>query len=47
MDLLEKASRYYQQTVLMITHNMNLTANADRVFRVVDGELTDLGGVRP
>ncbi len=47
MDLLEKASRYYQQTVLMITHNMNLTANADRVFRVIDGELTDLGGVRP
>ena len=44
MDLLCKASRYYQQTVLMITHNMNLTASADRVFRVTDGELVELGG---
>ena len=32
MDLLCKASRHYQQTVLMITHNMNLTSQADRVF---------------
>ncbi len=43
MDLLLKASRYYQQTVLMITHNMQLTTSADRVFRVRDGRLTDLG----
>ncbi len=45
MDLLCKASRHYQQTVLMITHNMNLTSSADRVFRVTDGELSELGGV--
>ena len=44
MDLLCKASRHYQQTVLMITHNRNLTASADRVFRVADGELSELGG---
>lgn len=42
MDLLCKASRHYQQTILMITHNMNLTASADRVFCVADGELTEL-----
>lgn len=46
MNLLCKASRHYQQTVLMITHNMELTASADRVLRVTDGELTDLGGMR-
>lgn len=46
MDLLLKASRHYQQTVLMITHNMQLTASADRVFRVKDGRLADLGGAR-
>ena len=46
MDLLYKASRRYQQTVLMITHNVNLTASVDRVLRVADGVLTDLGGVR-
>ena len=27
-------SRRYQQTILMITHNKNLTASVDRVFRV-------------
>lgn len=44
MDLLTQASRRYQQTILMITHNNNLAASADRVFRVADGVLTDLGG---
>lgn len=44
MDLLCRASRYYQQTVLMITHNMNLTSQADRVFQVTDGVLGELGG---
>lgn len=44
MDLLCRAARHYQQTVLMITHNMDLTAAADRVFRVSDGRLKELGG---
>lgn len=44
LDLLIKASRHYQQTILMITHNNNLTASVDRVLRVTDGLLTDLGG---
>lgn len=44
IDLLMKASRQYQQTILMITHNNNLTASVDRVFRVTDGILADLGG---
>lgn len=43
MDLLCKASDHYQQTVLMITHNMNLTLSADRVFQVTDGLLKELG----
>lgn len=46
MDLLIKASKDYQQTILMITHNANLTSYADRVFRVTDGILMDLGGKR-
>lgn len=46
VDLLVKASRYYQQTILMITHNTNLTSCADRVLRVRDGRLKDLGGVQ-
>ena len=43
--LLTQASRRYQQTILMITHNSSLTASVDRVFRVSDGVLTDLGGM--
>lgn len=46
MDLLVTASRKYSQTILMITHNVNLTASVDRVLNVTDGRLTDLGGKR-
>lgn len=45
LDLLVTASQHYQQTILMITHNVNLTSSVDRVLRVMDGVLTDLGGV--
>ncbi len=44
MDMLIKASRQCQQTILLITHNKNLTVSVDRVFQVSDGVLTDLGG---
>ena len=44
MDLLTTTSRRYSQTILMITHNMGLTSSVDRVLRVSDGVLTDLGG---
>ena len=44
IELLTRASRHYQQTILMITHNKNLTASVDRVFRVTDGVFADLGG---
>lgn len=47
MDLLLRASRHYQQTILMITHNLNLTSSVDRVLRISDGNFTDLGGARP
>lgn len=42
LDLLIRASRHYQQTILMITHNHNLAASADRVLHVTDGRLTDM-----
>jgi putative ABC transport system ATP-binding protein len=46
LDLLVKASRHYQQTILMITHNMNLTSSVDRVLKMTDGVLADRGGIR-
>lgn len=44
--LLKEASRKYEQTILMITHNRSIAASADRVLNVSDGVLTDLGGAR-
>lgn len=42
--LLKEASRKYEQTIIMITHNRSIAASADRVLNVSDGVLTDLGG---
>ena len=42
--MLTNDSRHFQQTILMITHNFNIAASVDRVLRVSDGILTDLGG---
>lgn len=44
ISLLKTASRRYQQTIIMITHNRSLASTADRVLQVSDGVLTDLGG---
>lgn len=42
--LLKTASKRYQQTIIMITHNQSIALAADRVLQVSDGILTDLGG---
>lgn len=44
--LLKQASRKYEQTIVMITHNRSIAQTADRVLRVSDGVLTDLGRCR-
>lgn len=41
--LLKEASRKYEQTIIMITHNRSIAQAADRVLNVSDGVLTDLG----
>lgn len=41
--LLKNASRKYEQTIIMITHNRSIAQTADRVLNVSDGVLTDLG----
>ncbi len=43
---LQSMSQKYQQTILMITHNENHAGFADRVFKMSDGILNDLGGHR-
>lgn len=41
--LLKEASRKYEQTIIMITHNRSIAQTADRVLNVSDGILTDFG----
>ena len=44
--LLKEASKKYEQTILMITHNRSIAQTADRLLQVSDGALTDLGRCR-
>ena len=44
--LLREASRKYEQTIIMITHNRNIAQTAVRVLQVSDGVLTDFGRCR-
>ncbi len=44
--LLKETSKKYEQTIIMITHNRSIAQTADRVLRVSDGVLTDLGRCR-
>lgn len=44
--LLKSASKKYEQTILMITHNRATAQSADRVLHVSDGQLMDLGRCR-
>lgn len=46
ITLLKEASKKYEQTILMITHNRSIAQTADRVLQVSDGVLTDLGRCR-
>ena len=41
--LLKETSEKYEQTIVMITHSPAIAETADRILRVSDGVLTDLG----
>ncbi len=44
--LLKEASKKYEQTIVMITHNRSIAQTADRVLQVSDGVLSDFGRCR-
>lgn len=46
ITLLKEASKKYEQTIIMITHNRGIAQTADRVLQVSDGVLTDFGRCR-
>lgn len=43
LDLLKKTSDRYGQTIVMITHSQSIAGMAERILRVSDGVVTDLG----
>lgn len=44
--LMKEASKKYEQTIIMITHNHSIAQTADRILQVSDGVLTDFGRCR-
>lgn len=41
MGLLKETNKQFSQTIVMITHNMNLAQMADRIIRIEDGRITE------
>ena len=39
VELLKKSNRDYKQTIIMITHNMEIAKMADRILKIEDGKL--------
>ena len=39
VELLRKSNRDYKQTIIMITHNMEIAACADRIIKIEDGKI--------
>ena len=41
MELLKLSNKKYKQTIIMITHNLELAAQADRVINIEDGHIKE------
>ena len=39
VSLLKKSNRDYNQTIVMITHNMEIAKIADRIIKIEDGKI--------
>ena len=39
VELLRKSNREYNQTIIMITHNMHIAKVADRIIKIEDGQI--------
>lgn len=42
VSLLKKANREYKETIIMITHNMEIAKCADRIITIEDGHIEDV-----
>ena len=41
IQLLKQANKIYQQTIIIITHNLEISKEADRVLQIEDGKLVE------
>lgn len=41
VELLKKSNRDYKQTIVMITHNMEIAKIADRIIKIEDGKIVE------
>ena len=41
IQLLKGANKEYKQTIIMITHNMEIAKEADRIIRIEDGRIVN------
>ena len=39
IQLLKKANKEYKQTIIMITHNLEIAKLADRIIKIEDGKI--------
>lgn len=42
VELLKKSNRDYKQTIIMITHNLDIASRADRIIKIEDGKIISL-----
>ncbi|MBQ9267171.1 MAG: ABC transporter ATP-binding protein [Clostridia bacterium] len=43
VELLKKSNKEYKQTIIMITHNMEIAKEADRIIKIEDGKIVKVG----
>ncbi len=43
VQLLKKTNKKYAQTIIMVTHNLELARSADRIIRMEDGRIVEKG----
>lgn len=46
VELLKKSNRDFKQTIIMITHNLEIAKIADRIIKLEDGKIVSGGGNR-
>lgn len=46
LELLRYSAKKYNQTLILITHDMNIAGMADRIISIVDGKISSDEGVR-